>query len=198
MNRKSFFAMIVLFLIGTTGFAQEEKQESQFSHRGLKAAIGLGGFENEFRQTFKDGEGGSLSLGYGIDDHFSLWIAVVAAEHPAQQDRENVTNFAGGEIDVQYKFITDSRWQPYGKVGVGIYGISENNSNLTFGGTGFAAALGLDYFFSRHFGIGAELQFKELDYSRRIENTPEGELDTELRPQLDGKTTGFLITLTIQ
>jgi len=83
-------------------------------------------------------------------------------------------------------------------VGVGIYAIQEDNSGLTFVGSGFTAALGLDYFFSRHFGIGAELQFKELDYSHRIENTPEGEQDTELRPQLDGQTTGFLITLTIQ
>lgn len=195
MNRK----LIILFLLLSTAvFAQQEKQKPRFSHRGLKAALAVGGFENEFGQTFEDGEGGSLSLGYGIDDHFSLWLGVVAAEHPAQQNRSNVTHFAGGEVDLQYKFITDSRWQPYGKVGVGIYGIAEENSNLTFVGTGFAAALGLDYFFSRHFGIGAELQFKELDYSRRIENTPEGELDTELRPQLDGQTTGFLITLTIQ
>lgn len=197
MNRH-LLILILMLMLSTSVFPQEEDPSSRFSHRGVKAALGLGGFENKFGQTFEEGEGGSLNLGYGIDDHFSLWIGVMAAEHPAQHDRDNVTNFAGGEVHLQYKFITDSRWQPYGKVGVGIYGIEEKHSALTFVGTGFAAALGLDYFFSRHLGIGAELQFKELDYSRRIENTPEGELETELRPQRDGKTTGFLITLTIQ
>lgn len=195
MNR---YLLILLILVSTSVFGQEEKQESPFSHRGLKAAIGLGGFENEFGQTFEDGDGRILNLGYGIDDRFSLWLGAVLAEHPPQHDRVETTYFAGGEVDLQYKFITDSPWQPYGKVGVGIYAIQEDNSGLTFVGSGFTAALGLDYFFSRHFGIGAELQFKELDYSHRIENTPEGEQDTELRPQLDGQTTGFLITLTIQ
>jgi len=87
MNR---YLLILLILVSTSVFGQEEKQESPFSHRGLKAAIGLGGFENEFGQTFEDGDGRILNLGYGIDDRFSLWLGAVLAEHPPQHVKQHI------------------------------------------------------------------------------------------------------------
>ncbi len=48
---------LILF-ISASLFAQEQKPESRFSHKGFKVSGGLGGFENDF-----DEFGGKLDSG---------------------------------------------------------------------------------------------------------------------------------------
>ena len=50
----------------------------------------------------------------------------------------------------------------------------------------------------RHFGIGAELMYKKLDYFEQSEDVGRGDLVTDLDPNLNGDTLGFMLTLTIQ
>lgn len=170
---------------------------SRFSHKGIKGAIGVGAFENYFGKKFDDGGAGLLSLGYGFDDHFTLWLTALGAEHPRTETHEK-SNFGGLELNLQYRFLPQSRIQPFGKVGVGVYGFEKDGSNTTFTGSGFALGLGVDWFFSRHFGLGAEVMFKELDYSKMTERVGGREITTDLKPQRDGDVVGVIISLTIQ
>ena len=82
--------------------------------------------------------------------------------------------FGGAEINLQHKFETRSRLQPYGKVGLGVYGLGEDGSDVNLIGAGINLALGVDFFFARHFGIGAEVMYKKLDYFQQSTTTPEG------------------------
>ena len=199
---KTLIRTLVLFgtLLGlgiSTSFSQTPNPASRFSHKGIKGAIGVGSFENDFGQKFEDGGAGAVSLGYGFDDRFTLWLTALGVQHPGNAVR-SVTDFGGLEAHVQYKLFPQSRIQPYGKVGVGLYGFEEEGTNMTFLGSGFALGVGADWFFSRHFGIGAEVMFKELDYSK-VRQTINGEdVTRDLKPQRDGDAVGLMITLTIQ
>jgi len=204
MRTNLMSVLITVQLLLVVGYvelwAQEQPQQpqpSRFSHKGIKGAIGFGSLENEFEGNFPDGGAGMLSLGYGFDDHFTLWGTLVGAGHPSNARHEKA-GFAGLELNLQYRFLPQSPVQPFGKVGVGIYGFEEDGTNTTFAGSGFALGLGADWFFSRHFGIGAELMFKELDYSKMVQRLAGRDVTTDLNPKLDGDATAFMITLTIQ
>lgn len=199
MKKATLFFSLILICMTTFVYGQEEKPESRFSHKGIKIAFGGGGYENnfdEFGGKIEEGGAGSFALGWGIDDHFTLWLAGYGGEYPGAPVNNRNGGFGGGEINLQYKFLTDSRIQPYGKVGIGIHAIGQ--TGVTFVGTGFSAALGADYFFSRHVGVGVELQFKELDYGTRIDDVGGKDIETKLNPKLDGKTSGIMFSLIIQ
>ena len=196
---KSFlFVNCIVLFSALTLFAQQEKPVSRFSHKGLKGAVGLGSFENEFGDKLNDGAAGSLSLGYGFSERFTLWLSLVGVEHPQNSVNRKATDFGGGDLSVQYKLLPQSRIQPYGKIGVGVYGIGEQGSGVVFLGGGIAFAVGADWFFSRHVGLGAELQFKNIDYSKEKRRVGGNDIVTEINPRLDGKSTGLMFTLTIQ
>ncbi|RMD85554.1 MAG: hypothetical protein D6813_16110 [Calditrichaeota bacterium] len=194
MSKQTIFSILFTVCIAFTALGQE-KPQSRFSHRGLKLVLGAGSFEAAPDQNLNEGEGGMLGLGWGFTDHFSLWINVLGAEH-TRKTSEILTDFAGLELNLQHKFITESRLQPYGKVGIGGYSLQAQNSDTAFTGIGVNLALGMDLFFSRHFGVGAELMIKSLDYSYKSFN--DGKITEKLSPETDGDTVGFMVTFTIQ
>ena len=83
-------------------------------------------------------------------------------------------------------------------VGFGLYGLEARESNETLIGAGLNIGLGLDFFFARHVGVGAELSYKKIDYFSKSLHTESGELIRDLDPNLNGDTIGFMLTLTIQ
>ena len=203
MSAKQLFisvALTVLFMMNIhSGFSQVEKQpQSRFSHRGVKVTAGTGSFEMISELKLMEGDGGFLSLGYGFTDRFSIWLTATGSEHSSTVSDTSKKKFAGLELNLQHKFETGSRLQPYGKLGVGLYGLEEHNSDLSLIGAGINLGFGLDYFFSRHFGVGAEVIFKKLDYIKQSRMTEEGDLITDLSPNLNGDTAGFMLTFTIQ
>lgn len=204
MSRK--FAKMILTLIPTlfafsfSLYSQEQDQEqvSRFSHKGLKAALGSSAVEIIHERGLDEGEGGSLSLGYGFTDRFSLWLTLFGSEHPRLNGSEQKTEFGGIELNLQQKFEIESRFQPYGKVGFGVYALHEESSDVSLIGAGLNIALGVDLFFSKHFGVGAELMFKKLDYYSERRETVQGTLVTDLNPDLNGDAVAFMLTLTVQ
>lgn len=196
--KKIIPALLVLFH-ATSLLSQENKEEPPFSHKGFKVALGVIGFENEFDEfggRMDDGGGGFLSLGWGFSDHVSLWLSGFGGEHPKSPPRVYGAGFGGIELDLQYKFITESPFQPYGKVGIGGYAIGQ--SGVIYTGGGIAGALGADYFFSPNIGIGLELQFKGIGYSQRTQEINGQDITTEVDPPLEGKSRVILLTVTLQ
>lgn len=192
-------ALVGLMLISNHSlFAQSEKATSLFSHKGIKAALGLGTIEMPSENSLNEGDAGTLSLGYGFSDRSTLWLSLAGAEYPARAVNQNLVEFGGLELSYQYKFRPQSGLQPYGKIGVGIYGVHERDTNLTIWGGGLNFALGADYFFSRHFGIGAEVNFKDIEYAKESREVNGDVITSDLIPHLNRDSGGFLITLTIQ
>ncbi len=202
MRMKSF--MIVLssvagiFVLSFSGYAQEKSPASRFSHKGFKAALSSVSFEMIDERGLNEGEGGALSLGYGFTDRFSMWLTLLGSEHTSVNGGGLLTEFGGIELNLQQKFEIESRLQPYGKVGFGVYALQKQNSDVAMIGAGLSVALGVDYLFSKHFGVGAEFMFKKLDYYSEIQETEQGDLFTNLNPVMNGDTVGFMLTLTIQ
>lgn len=197
MSRFLFGSAIICYL-GTVSFAQERASESRFSHKGLKAAIATASFDMIDERGLEEGEGGSLSIGYGFSDRFSIWATFLGSEHESSIREGNLYDFGGVELNFQHKFETEQNLQPYGKLGFGVYALEQRGSNAVLIGAGINLGLGVDYFFSRHFGIGAELMYKKLDYFEQSEDVGRGDLVTDLDPNLNGDTLGFMLTLTIQ
>ncbi len=186
-----------LLALNVCSFAQETSQTGdRFSHRGIKAALGSASFEMTGERGLDEGEGGVLSLGYGFAERFSLWLSVAGAEHETSDGV--TTHFGGIELNVQHKFVATSRWQPYARVGAGLYALQEDGAEAAYLGSGIALGLGLDYFFFRHLAVGVEFTLKKLDFSQRRIDRGDGELITDLNPDLNGDTAGFMLTVTIQ
>ncbi|MFQ5751496.1 MAG: outer membrane beta-barrel protein [bacterium] len=179
-------------------YAQPKKQVSRFSHKGVKLALGSGSYEIISERGLDEGDGGVLSLGYGFTDRFSLWLSLTGSEHVEQAQNNLMVDFGGLELNIQHKFEIDSRFQPYGKVGLGLYDLQEQGSDVALIGAGINLAFGLDFFFARHFGVGAELMFKKLDYVLQSQETANGDFISDLNPNLNGDMVGFMLTFTIQ
>lgn len=195
---RTFISAMIFTMLIAPVYAQEEKRESRFSHKGLKGSIGSASFHMISERGLEEGDGGVLSIGYGFSDRFSLWLSLLGSEHSLIQAGGLQTDFGALELNIQHKFEIESRWQPYGKVGVGLYGLEEATSNVTLIGTGLNLGIGIDYFFSKHFGVGAEFMVKKLDYVKQSVETDGGDLVSDLNPNLNGDTVGFMITLMIQ
>jgi len=194
-------SVILLYGVTSSGFAQEE---SRFSHRGVKAALASGSFEMTQERNLDEGDSGALSIGYGFTDRFSLWLTLLGSEHFTAASAspgfvaQTKTEFGGLELNLQHKFETENRLQPYGKVGLGLYGLHQIDSERVLVGAGINLALGVDFFFSRHFGVGAEIMWKKLDYLRQHTETSNGDLVTDLNPDLNGDTAGLMLTFIVQ
>jgi outer membrane protein W len=200
--------ILIALLVMYTGNldAQEGKTDSsRFSHTGLKASIAFGIASASSDLNLKTGNVLSFSLGYGFSNNLTFWLSYGRAKHQNKQTTDSDAVFNNPvrgnqyKADLQYKFRSQSRLQPYGKVGWGVYSMSEENVDVTKIGTGFAFAVGADYFFSRHFGFGVEVNYKILNYTEESRKVGDDEWkDFDLDPILNGNSLSIVITFTIQ
>lgn len=94
---------------------------------------------------------------YGLSDTFDLKLEVLASSH--SRGSEALTWF-GASTGLAYK-LDVLRWVPYAGVQVGYYSLSGSlrPDPLSGGEPGMSIDLGLDYAFSRRFGLGLELRY---------------------------------------
>jgi hypothetical protein len=178
-------------------FAQSDSLQTRFSPRGIKFSLASGSMDMTPERGLSEGEGGMLNFGYGFTDRFTVWLTLIGSDHTSNVDN-STTSFGGVEVNLQHKFNTRSRWQPYAKVGGGLYALDEEDSQVVLIGGGINLAVGLDFFFAKHFGVGAEIMLKKLDYFSRHFETETGGVTTDLYPDLNGDSAGFMLTFTIQ
>ena len=198
MKRQLLQGIILISALMLYGQSLSAKSKPRFSHKGIKAALGFGNVDMPSSTTSGDGGAGMLSLGYGFSERSTLWLSLIGTDTDSRSATRIVTEFGGIELAYQYKFRPESKLQPYGKIGIGGYALQENGMDPTFWGGGFNFAIGADYFFSRHFGIGAELNFKDIEYFSQSRTVNGNEIVSDLRPHLNRDSRAFLITLTIQ
>lgn len=198
MKRQLLQGIILILALMLYGQSLSAQSKPRFSHKGIKAALGFGNIDMPSSTNSGDGGAGMLSLGYGFSDRSTLWLSLIGTDNDSRSATRIVTEFGGVELAYQYKFRPESKLQPYGKIGIGGYALQENGMDPTFLGGGFNFAIGADYFFSRHFGIGAELNFKDIEYFSESRTVNGNEIVSDLRPHLNRDSRAFLITLTIQ
>lgn len=173
--------------------------DERFSPRGIKGSFALGGISSTETASLDEGSYVALRLGYGFNDRVSLWASLAGSEQEWGKDstRKDKDAATGGlELGVQYTIPTASRVQPYGRVGLGIYSLEDTKSHDAWTGGGLNFAVGADYFFSKHWGVGAEMAYRGFDYTQgRIGK--DGDFE-DLDTPIDGDATSFALTLTVQ
>ncbi len=200
MKRQLLSKIILISALMLYSHSLSAQSKPRFSHKGIKAALGFGNVNMPSSANSGDDGAGMLSLGYGFSERSTLWLSLIGTgDNESRSATRMLTEFGGIELAFQYKFRPASSFQPYGKIGIGAYALQENGTDPTFFGGGFNFAIGADYFFSRHFGIGAEFNFKDIEYTKQSRKDSDGaERLSDLRPHLNRDSRAFLITLTIQ
>jgi len=178
--------------------AQEAEKPKGPSHKGFKATMALGGMRIPKESRFEDGQTVNLSLGYGFSNSSTLWLTVQGTEFKDKTAGDEVNEYNGLELSYQYRFMPEATLQPYGRVGLGAQIWKVRDSDTSVIGPAISVALGADYFFTRHFGIGAELFFKDIEFTEQVVDGPGGEVTTKLDQNLNRDSRGFMFTLTIQ
>jgi hypothetical protein len=196
--------VIILLVLCQPGRSTAQQQtatkppQSRFSHKGLKIMLASTTQGVIAERNLRDGEGAILGLGFGFSRHSSLWLHLLNAEHVRNDAAAEVAEYTAAEISLQYKFDPQTPLQPYARVGVGAYRLSGPPLGQRLLGAGICIAGGVDFFFSRHFGVGAEVTLKKIDYYVEQTRTSQTNILTDLSPNLNADTMAFSLTLTVQ
>ncbi len=172
----------------------QEKSEPKYSNIGLKLNLGLGSQSFTASQELEENGAASLSLGYGVSQRVTLWLGAQTGEFQHVQDPLYKSDWVGLEFDVQYKLQPGKRFRPYGKIGLGTAFLGDDETKDVLNGGGVAWALGAEYRLARFLSVGAELYWKDFEYTQK----QVGEDDfTDLPSALEGNTRGFMLNFTL-
>jgi opacity protein-like surface antigen len=184
----------LIMICGFDNAEAQEKSEPKYSNIGLKFNLGLGTQDFTAAQELQEGGAGSLSLGYGVSQHVTIWLAAQTGEFQQTDSSQFTSDWVGLEFDVQYKFRPEQKFRPYGKVGLGMAFLGDKETDILFSGGGVTWALGAEYRLTRFLTVGGEFYWKDFEYQQqRI-----GDNDfTDLPSALEGDTRGFMLNFTL-
>lgn len=177
MKRLLMFALITLAL-----------SSAQSSFAGTAAgnySVGLGPVGNIFvvdsDPELDPGIGGYVYFDYRWSPQFSTQFSVIVTT-------EDGTGISAGDDGIEFlgiptfdlKFYLfankETRWDPYGLIGVGFYALSEGtagNGTLAFG-IGADLGLGFDFYVSERFSLGFATVFRAIGFIDSIGGNKNG------------------------
>jgi hypothetical protein len=167
------------------------------SNIGLKLNLGLGAQDVPASQNLENGGAVSLSLGYGVSQRVTLWLGMNGSEHVHELDKDRASKIVGVELGMQYKFRPHEKFRPFGKLGLGtyFYGV-EDGAGTVLNGGGVNWALGAEYRLTKFFSIGAEIFWKDFDYTKQGKEGADGDF-TDLPEPITGNTKGLMLNFTL-
>lgn len=194
-TRKMIFA-ITAFVVLCAVMAPA-KADDKNSNIGLKLNLGLGSQDVPAEQKLESGGAAALSLGYGVSQRVTLWLGMNGSNHVHELDKNRESKIVGVELGVQYKFRPYEKFRPYGKLGLGtyFYGV-EDGAGTVLNGGGVNWALGAEYRLVKFFSIGAEVFWKDFDYTKQGKEGADGDF-TDLPEPITGNTKGIMINLSL-
>jgi outer membrane protein W len=161
--RKYLIAFILVLSIAST------------AHAGTAAGnytVGIGAAGNIFAvdssPELDPGVGGYVYFDYRWSPQFSTQFSIIVTTEDGKGPSKgnNGIVFLGlPTFDLKFYLLSgDSRWDPYGLIGVGFYAITEGSvDNGTFAaGVGADLGLGFDYYVSERFSFGLAAVFRSI------------------------------------
>jgi len=193
MKWKMGLLVAVLTVIAVIPAAADDKN----SNIGLKLNLGLGGQDVPASLDLENGGAASLSLGYGVSQRVTLWLGMNGSDHVHELDKDRESSIVGVELGMQYKFRPHEKFRPYGKFGLGTYFLgTEDNTGRVLNGGGVNWALGAEYRLARFLSIGAEVFWKDFDYTQFSTDGVDGDFN-DLPEAITGNTKGLMINFTL-
>ncbi|OGQ21736.1 MAG: hypothetical protein A3I05_09450 [Deltaproteobacteria bacterium RIFCSPLOWO2_02_FULL_44_10] len=163
-NKKRFEIIFTLFLFSFL-FSSRAEAVGNFS-------VGLGPVGNIYavdaRPQLDPGVGGQLYFDYRWSPQFStqFGVMVTTQDGTGADNGDNGIEFLGiPTFDVKIYFLSnESRFDPYGLLGIGVYAVSEGSrSNGTVAvGVGANAGIGVDYYVTEHISLGLSMVFRSI------------------------------------
>ncbi len=167
--------------IATVAHAQEENRQPQEQAAQKESKAGKGFYlgvqfngsslhvdENDVDAFFVKDDGGGVQfrLGYRFNYVFALELAAGGASHDTSDQRVSA-DVGFVQLFAVYRFAPSSSFRPYIKGGLGGYGLSlsEGDVSVDVGGGGIAFGGGFEYYFSRHFALGVDFTHNMINYN---------------------------------
>jgi opacity protein-like surface antigen len=189
---------VVSLVLGAASVAVAHPEDSTSVHETLKPKSKAGkGFylglqfngsslhvdENDEDEFFvkDDGGGFQLRLGYRFNYVFALELDAGGATHETSNQRVDAeVGFV--QLFAIYRFAPNHSFRPYIKGGLGGYGLSitEGDLSANIGGGGIAFGGGFEYYFSRHFALGVDLTLNMISYNKLELNLGGNTVGTEI------------------
>ncbi len=167
------------------------------SNIGLKLNLGLGSQDVAKDRNLEKGEAASLSLGYGVSQRITLWLGADVSKHQQELDPTRENDLVGLQLGMQYKFRPHEKFRPYGKIGLGTNFLgTEDGLSTVLNGGGVNWALGAEYRLARFLSVGAEVFWKDFDYTKQRIGDEKNDF-TDLPEPLTGNTKGIMINFTL-
>jgi len=177
--------------------AMPARANDKNSNIGLKLNLGLGSQNVAKDRNLEKGDAASLSLGYGVSQRITLWLGADAGKHRQESDPSREYDLVGIQLGMQYKFRPHEKFRPYGKIGLGANFLgTEDGQDTVLSGGGVNWALGAEYRLVRFLSVGAEVFWKDFDYTQQRIGGDKNDF-TDLPDPLTGNTRGIMINFTL-
>ena len=178
------FSVILVFLAtGATTHAKEGP------YLGLQVPFNKinGDFDNIKATAVKGGTGLGLIAGYGFTPAVSLELDLAGTGHRSGDANVRFREFS---LNGKYAFEASPHVQPFLFFGIGAFTLG--NDSVTYGGRGYNAGLGMDYYSSPHLSWGVALIGKIIKYDRVLKGTK----PASVTGNLNGETTSLRLDVT--
>ncbi len=140
-----------------------------------------------------DGEGAEISLGYFFTPRWALEFAGFLSDFG---NPEIDGSLGGFSVNTRFSPLPESRLQPWGKLGLGAYFLSEDGFSDGLTGPGFNFGGGIDFFLVPGLAVGGEVTMRYIIYTSEYYEGCCGTDTIPLDQNLDGPTVsvGFNIS----
>lgn len=197
MKNRNFIFMVAALLAFSMGATLPARADDKNSNIGLKLNLGLGSQDVTKDRNLEKGEAASLSLGYGVSQRITLWLGADVSKHQQELDPTRENDLVGIQLGMQYKFRPYEKFRPYGKLGLGTNFLgTEDGLGTVLNGGGVNWALGAEYRLARFLSVGAEVFWKDFDYTKQRIGDDKNDF-TDLPDPLTGNTKGIMINFTL-
>lgn len=197
MKNRKFILTVAALLMVSMNATLPARANDRNSNIGLKLNLGLGSQDVAKDRNLEKGEAASLSLGYGVSQHLTLWLGADVSKHQQELDPSRENDLVGIQLGMQYKFRPHEKFRPYGKLGLGTNFLgTEDGLSTVLNGGGVNWALGAEYRLARFLSVGAEVFWKDFDYTKQRIGDEDNDF-TDLPDPLTGNTKGIMINFTL-
>lgn len=196
MKRGWFLGVLFLALVAS----ENHVDAKEGFYLGGKALYNIidGDFDGSSGPETDNGPGFGLILGYQFTSAFSLQLDLNVSRHDASVvDGAPVSDAEYDAILLGFKqaFITDRPVRPFFRAGVGLFSFTIEDpfiGDLELSGNGFEFGLGIDYYLSESFSIGAAVNRRFVDYDEFEIDGISGDFDRKI----SGDTTSLDLAFT--
>jgi hypothetical protein len=197
MKNGKLISTIAALMAINIGTAMPARANDKNSNIGLKLSLGFGSQDVAKDRNLEKGEAAALSLGYGVSQRITLWLGADVSKHQQELDPSRENDLVGIQLGMQYKFRPHEKFRPYGKLGLGANFLgTEDEQETVLSGGGVNWALGAEYRLVRFLSVGAEIFWKDFDYTQQRIGGDKNDF-TDLPDPLTGNTKGIMINFTL-